>query len=362
MKKILIYIFLGFLFVFSGCVEKKELAFAEDKIYLTEEETYELKPINPLVGIDYSIKDQEIASIDNEGKIIALKKGNTTIVATYKNTTKEIDLIVSEGLFQNLSVYIIDVGQGDAIFIQLPNGENMMIDAGYGTGYKDKAWANITSTLDGLGVGRINHFLITHNHADHYAFVPDIINYYGIDNIYGSGSKRTNTQYLNIMQSIKNAGLEYYVLEVGDLIFDEEFFKMQVVATQRLENDSDPNISSVMIRLSYKQTAFMFTGDGGFKNSKDAEYIAINSKLELSADVLKVGHHGSKYSSGNEFLNAVKPKYAIMTTAVNSSDGLPTQDAINRITAVGAVIYQTKDHGTITIISDGTNITIATEK
>jgi len=370
MKKFIISIlFLSVIFL-TGCINVN-FGFNVTEITLYEGKLYQLEPIEDLEDIEYNIENEEIASVTYKGLIRAISEGETVLTAVYKNKVVSIVIIVEKEPLNNpvdpkeeirdLNVYFIDVGQGDAIFMELPNGENMMIDAGYGTGYKDNAWNNITSVIDDLDIEVIDHFLITHNHQDHYYFVPDIINKYGIENIYGSGSVRTNVQYKNIMLSIENAGLEYLVLEVGDLIIDEDYLSIQVVATQQLANDTYPNISSVMVRLVYKDTAFMFTGDGGVYNSKDAEYIALESGLDLSADVLKVGHHGSRYSSSTPFLEAVNPTYAIMTTSENSGDGLPTQAAIDRIEAIGAIIYQTKDSGTITVMSDGSIITISTE-
>lgn len=356
-RKLYTFILLFITLFISGCTAKI-LEFDETEVKMAINTTYQLKPKYDLSKIVYESINEEIVSVSSDGLVEALSSGEALVAASYKKQKVEITFLVYE-LSGQLNVYFIDVGQGDAIFISLPNNQTMMIDAGYGFDYKSKAQRNITSILDQELCNKIDHFVISHNHEDHYGFVPLIINDYGIVNLYGSGSKRENSQYLSIMKSIEQAGLDYLVLEVGDILVQESDLFIQVVATQRLENDSDPNISSVMIRIVYGETAFMFTGDGGYKNSRDAEYIALSSGLDLQADVLKVGHHGSRYSSSREFLQAISPRYAILTTAENSRDGLPTFDAIRRLELVGASLYQTKDLGTIKVTSDGLNIKIS---
>lgn len=368
MKKLFIYLLFIFVILLTGC-SNNELKFNVKSITINENETFQLVPEKHIGEINYNIEDTSVATVNYHGLVRGISAGETTLTANYQDISITIKITVSKIVNENpkeevsdLTVYFIDIGQADAIFLQLPNGENMMIDAGYSYGDEQNDLLKITSLLDSLNVTVIDHFLITHNHSDHYGLVPDILSKYEVKNVYGSGSLRDNTQYLDVMKSIQNAGLDYLVVEVGDFLVNDNYLTIQVVATQQLEDDSDPNISSVMVKLVYKNTSFMFTGDGGNKNTKDAEYIALKSGINLESDVLKVGHHGSRYSSGNQFLQAVKPKYAIMTTQPNSQDNLPTIDAIGRIQAVGATIYQTKEYGTITVTSDGENINISTEK
>lgn len=355
-----------FTFLLIGC-RIGTLEANVEKISIKEDSVFQIEINQKVDEVSFTSIDESIALVTKYGLVTGVHEGKTSILIEYKQRKISISVEVlrnipskeDKGLFQ---VYFIDVGQADAILLDLPNGEWMMIDAGYGYSDKSSATRNLFTTLDALKVDVIDHFLITHNHQDHYGFVPEILKRYQVNYFYGSGSVRSNSQYLEIMTSIERAGLEYYIVEVGDLIVAEEYFKIQVVATQRLLKDDDPNISSVMVRIVYKNVAFMFTGDGGYKNNDDAELIALRSGLELQADVLKVGHHGSRYSSGNKFLEAVKPKYAILTTKENSQDNLPTSDALNRLKKIGASIYQTKDHGNITVRTDGLTIEIETER
>ncbi|MBQ8293381.1 MAG: MBL fold metallo-hydrolase [Bacilli bacterium] len=305
-----------------------------------------------------------IADITSEGYITTYGEGEVSIYAESilnSDFNTEIELQVVKGI----KVDYIDVGQGDAILISLPNGEVMMIDAGRGLYYDEQAGLeNIYETFQKRGIGKIDYLVMTHNHGDHYGFVPNIIRDYEVENIYASGSMRSTYEFLNIMQSIKLAAIPYNIVSVGDYLINEEDLTAQVVGVQLdldEDNGGDPNFQSVMIKIKYKETAYMFTGDAGYKKG-DCEWIALNSGIDLTADVLKVGHHGSMYSSSVEFLNAVKPKIAVITTSKTTETGHPHNQALNRINNVGAVIYQSAKHGTITISSTGYRIYIQTEK
>lgn len=306
----------------------------------------------------YHSLDNNIVVVNNTGLVTPVKEGQTKITISLQSIKTTLTIVVIKGLV----VHFIDIGQGDAILIQLPNNEVMMIDAGY---YHQNSWQQIYNTLTKQGITTIDYLIISHNHADHYALIPNVINGFNVRAVYGSGSVRTNWQYLQIMQSIEKANLTYYILKIGDYLIKEDNLTAQVVATKlSLNEDNDgenPNYSSVMIRLSYEETSFLFTGDAGYRIG-DGEDIALKSNLTLKADVLKVGHHGSTYSSGSAFLAKVLPKYAIITSSKETETGHPHEAALNRLRKVGAIIYETKTNGTIMVTSNGVTITVKTEK
>lgn len=250
-----------------------------------------------------------------------------------------------------IKLHVIDVGQGDAMVIELPNGQILMIDAGKGLYGGQDSDKTIKNYLDGLGVKTIDYLVISHPHSDHYEWVPMLLQNYTVKNYYTTPKTRTNTQYLNIMQAIKNAGLTVQIPKPGDYIFDFEDLSLLTIASKAV---SDENASSLMVKLTYKNNTFMFTGDGGF-GGDEAENRALASGLNLRSDVLKVGHHGSGGSSSNEFLAAVGAKYGIITTAPNSGTGHPHETAMARLKNAKVDIYQTKDLGHIIVIGDGQN-------
>ena len=316
----------------------------------------------PINSYDIMIDNPMIASISTNGYITTYMEGNANIYFENK-INEDYNTILKLNTSKGIKVDYIDVGQGDAILVLLPNDEVMMIDAGAGLYYDEAtAWQNIKNTLNKRGVSVIDHLVLTHNHGDHYGLVPNVVRNYRVLNCYDSGSIRTNWQYINVMDSITNAGISKKVVKVGDIIVKEENLLVQVVGVQQSNYEEDDiNYQSIMIRIEYEDVAYMFTGDAGYRDG-DCENVALNSGLELKSNVLKVGHHGSMYSSGNKFLNAVKPDIAIITTSKDTETGHPHTQALNRLKNVNAEIYQSAIHGTITVSSNGEIIYIVTEK
>lgn len=326
--------------------------------YQLSDELFEM----PISSYDITIDNPMIASVSNSGYITTYMEGNANIYFNNK-INDDYNTIIKLNTSKGIKVDYIDVGQGDAILVSLPNDEVMMIDAGAGLYYDENiAWQNIKNTLNKRGISTIDHLVITHNHGDHYGLVPNVVRNYRVLNCYDSGSIRTNWQYVNVMDSIANAGIKKQVVKVGDIIVEEGKLLVQVVGVQQSNNEDDNvNYQSIMIRIVYEDVAYMFTGDAGYREG-DCENIALNSGLELKSNVLKVGHHGSMYSSGNQFLNAVKPDIAIITTSKDTETGHPHAQALNRLNKVNAEIYQSAVHGTITVSSNGKIIYIVTEK
>jgi competence protein ComEC len=355
MRRLGLFLLLLSCLILAGCGERNvdEFKGVPDNIHL---EIYETIRFGGFVS--YTSEDTLVASVDVDGRITGINNGVTTITIEGTSSSKNIEVTVGTGTSRELIIDIIDIGQGDAILIQLPNGETMMIDCGKA---RSDSWAKISETLIRYQITKIDHLIITHNHEDHYSLVPDLLENYVVVSIYGSGSTRTNIMYLEIMQAIADAGLVIYTVEVGDKIIDEAGLVLQVVATQNIKEETNPNISSVCVKLTYLEKSFLFMGDAGFASSKDGEYTALNSGISLDSDFLKVGHHGSDEASGTAFLNAVTPTYAVITTAPGSTNH-PHIDALTRLNAVGATIYQSKDNGTITLTSDGYTIVVSTEK
>lgn len=399
MKKLFLIILCICLTIFTGCtfddlpsesnssstsaVETAiypKVAVEEDSITIKIGETYQL---NPFIDIDNYVasyryyNSSSCITVSNKGLVKGLIEGTAEILISASNIPNAIGKYVYINVIDDkqnqefvdsgiLKVYFIDVGQADCIFVMLPNNETLMIDAGLdynaSFGYNEfPSLDNIKKVLKEENITTINHVLISHNHADHYEYIPYILDNYNVLHVYSSGSTRSNRQYLDVLNAIARNNLKMEVVELGDKILNYKDLLLQVVATRKEINESDSNKNSVILRLVYKNNSFIFTGDAGL-GSSDAEQIAIKSGLNLKADVLKVGHHGSSGSSGKPFLQKVQPKYAIITSANKTSTGHPHESALSRLENIGAEIYQTKNSGTILFTCDGINYTITTEK
>ncbi|ADZ19997.1 competence protein ComEC [Clostridium acetobutylicum] len=251
--------------------------------------------------------------------------------------------------FNNLKVHYIDVGQGDSELIQC-GGKNMLIDTG-----TNESTSNLMSYLKNQNVQKIDYLVLTHPHEDHIGGADEVINNFNIGTIY-MPNVATNTQtYKDVIQAMRNKGLTATNPVVGST------FKVGsancIVYGPINTNSENLNTYSIVIKLTYGNNKFMFTGDAQSSNEQDM----INAGFDLSADVLKVGHHGSHTSSSQDFLNAVNPKYAVISCGLGNDYGHPHKVTMDKLEAMNIPVYRTDENGTIVCTSDGNNISFNCE-
>lgn len=246
---------------------------------------------------------------------------------------------------KNLTVTYLDVGQADSILIENDN-EYMLIDAGNNDDgpllvkyFKEK---NITT---------FKYLIGTHPHEDHIGGLDDIINNFNINTIYMPDVITTTKTFLDVLDAIENNNLTYKVPKIEE-IFTLGDATLEVLYTG--VDTKDLNNTSIVLRLDYQNTSFLFTGDA----TDITEKILLKKKQNLKVDVLKVGHHGSKYSTTTDFLNATNPKYAIISVGKNNTYNHPDTKTINKLNKYNIETHRTDKEGTIIITSDGNNIEI----
>lgn len=244
-----------------------------------------------------------------------------------------------------LTAHYIDVGQGDCEFIELPNNETMLIDAGdSGSG------PEITAYIKNLGYDTINYLVATHPHADHIGGMSYVIKNLNIVHMY-MPEKSTNTKtFENLLQTILDMNIKVEEAESGTVILNTENLKIDILAPDS-EQYKNLNNYSAVIKMDYKNTSFLFMGDA----EKEVEEKLPNK--EIQTDVLKVGHHGSDTSSTAAFLEKVSPKYAVISCGKNNRYGHPDSITLQNLESVGSVILRTDLDGTIIIRSDGVLLT-----
>lgn len=277
--------------------------------------------------------------INNQDKIKNLfNQNNNQNQNAYINTNNDL-----------LKVHYLDVGQGDSIFIELPNNETMLIDAA--ESYQSE---NIINYLKNLNYQKIDYVIGTHPHTDHIGGLKDIINTFEIGKIYMPKVVSTTKTYESLLMAIKDKNLKINTAKAGTSIIDTDALKINILAPNN-STYTELNNYSVVTKITYGTTKFLFMGD--------AEKLSENEiKEDVTADVIKIGHHGSNTSSSIDFIKKVNAKYGIISVGLNNKYNLPKEEIITNWENSGTKIYLTSINGTITASSDGTNIKIESEK
>lgn len=259
---------------------------------------------------------------------------------TNSQNEQQIEFVVEE----DLSIDFIDVGQADSILVRNQD-KVMLIDAG-----TNEAGETVVNYLENLGITKIDYLIGTHPHEDHIGGLDDVINNFDIGQIYMPKIETTTKTFEDVLEAIENKNLTVTAPNKGDKI--EIGQAVGEFMTEPILDKDDLNISSLVLRLEFGNTSYLFMGDAEEENEETISW--------PKTDVLKVGHHGSSTSSSKSFLEQVQPKYAIIMAGKDNSYGLPTQKTIDRLNNIGSEIYRTDEDGTIQMASDGNTIQIKT--
>lgn len=253
---------------------------------------------------------------------------------------------------KSLEVDFLDVGQGDAILIKAPDGQNILVDGG-----PDKTILKRLGENMAWWDRQIDLMILTHAHDDHVTGLIDVLKRYRVKRILYTGAVHNAPNYLNWLKLVRDKKTplvivdKEQVINLGDgakidILYPDQSFLNQTV--------DDLNQTSIVFSLSYGQSRFLFTGDAGEPVEKEL----LEQGADLGADLLKVGHHGSKYSTSQEFLEKVRPNIAVIQAGKNNSFGHPSLRIIKRLERLGAEVFRTDENGRVKAVSDGINIKI----
>ena len=248
----------------------------------------------------------------------------------------------------NVTIKFIDVGQGEAILIALPE-KTMLIDAGP-TGSAPK----ISQVLQELGREKIDYLVATHPDEDHIGGMADVISSTQIGTIYAPNKTNNTATYRKFLTSIQNNNLQITLAEAGKIIDQTNDYKIEILWPTKDADFLDTNDYSIIIKLTIGNKTFLFTGD--------APTSAILQSNPGHIDVLKLSHHGSRTGTNEQLVRKLSPTYAVISYALDNSYGHPMQSVLNALHKHSVEIWGTGANGTITITCDGTTIDISGEK
>ena len=264
-----------------------------------------------------------------------------------------------------LRISVLDVGQADAILLQ-DGKRNIMIDVG--NDVKDKVGDSggrqaLIKALDKAGVNRIKTVFVTHHHRDHMGNIMYVRGKYGVSNIYDSGYVNSGYKASVALDWDLRAGrYNGQALKAGDKITIDKNYYIEVLAPGDFLSKKDlknMNNTSLVLMLHYGSFKMLLTGDA---EAPVEDALQQKYGTALQADVLKVGHHGSKTSSYWPFISKVKPKYALISCGDFSIYKHPNKNVVGSLTHLGAKVLTTHDHGTLTVTTDGKSFDVLTER
>jgi len=254
---------------------------------------------------------------------------------------------------QLLEVTFFDVGQGEAIFIETPSRNQILIDGG-------PSYLILEKLAESLPFWdrTIDLIVLTHPEHDHLAGLIEVLKRYKVENILWTGIVRDTSEYNEWVKLIKNEGAKIKIAQAGQRInlstYEVDRYMEVLYPFEKLEGKSfkDSNNTSIVAKLIFGENSFLFTGDA----YKSVEKKLVDEETDLASDVLKVGHHGSKTSNSEEFIGKVSPEIAVISVGEDNPYGHPHQETLDTLEKYGIKILRTDKNGDIQILCDSQSL------
>lgn len=342
--KRLFYLFIVLLCLFSFNCSEKTPTDISDRIVENNQNQHDTpdsvltdSPPSPEVSTSKSDDIPEGQDVDLNTQVIFFSPSWKDEYLDFSLNNRGLDRAVEATIDKNI---------GDAILI-LTAEKTILIDAGL----PGRCKYQIIPQIEQAGRNKIDKLIITHPHFDHYGGGIYLIENYNVDKVFICGTEHPSNAYRYFLQAIAENNVDLY--EAKEQQYLDFGLGIEAVVLKShvpdLADITNYNNHSIYLKMTVNRVSFLFTGDGEY----EAEDYLINKGYDLSANILKVGHHGSKSSTFYPFLKRVNPDVAIVTVGKNNAYGLPAQNVMNRIAIFGSKIYRTDYHGTVRVFTDG---------
>ncbi len=246
-------------------------------------------------------------------------------------------------------VHFIDVGQADAALV-ISNGHAMLIDGG------NREDSNVIySYLKKLNITYLDYIICSHAHEDHVGGLPGALNFADVGVAFCPVTEYDTSAFRNFKKALSDKGVGITVPSHGQT-FDLGDAQCQIVGPIRPSDD--PNNTSIVLKITYNEVSFLFTGDAEIDEERDI----LNAGYDISCDVLKVGHHGSSTSTSYLWLRSAAPTYGVISVGKDNDYGHPHEEPMSRLRDADVTLYRTDKHGDIIFYSDGIHLEIQTVK
>lgn len=261
---------------------------------------------------------------------------------------------------RTLQVAFLDVGDGLCTVIRSPSGRTMVMDCGTSSWLDNESVGEKVTAryLQSMGVDSIDIAVLSHPHSDHMSGYPGLFAIEPAKMVLDIGEGEESPEYAYFLRTVRKCGSIYKTAKRGQILDMGDGVSAEVLNPDPRTPQEDENNKSIVLRLTYKNSAFLLAADAGI----EAEQDMLNSGINPRAQVLQVGHHGSQKSTSIRWLDAVKPDIAVISCARNSRYNFPSETIIERLKSSGARVYITGKNGAVVFTTDGHTIRCRTFK
>lgn len=308
------------------------------------------------IGVKVAYRDGVSVTLDAPAKII---NGRTLVPLRFVSEalgckvdwdTKTQTVTIASASGVQVKVHFIDVGQGDSIYIQLPGNNDILVDGG-----DNSKGSVVVSYLKNQGVDDIELMIATHMHADHIGGLDDVLAAFGVEAVVDDGMAADTATYRDYRAAVLAEGCRYETVKSGR---SWAFGSCALKVLGPVRDHNDANNNSVVCLLDCGEVEFLFAGDAGAEAEAEADLVG----RPIASEILKVGHHGSRTSTSQAFLDAVNPEVAVISVGAGNRYGHPHRETLDKLAAAGVKVYRTDLNGTVVVTTDGGTYTMSAER